>query len=103
MTYEQLRARTLLYVEQRAAAYRQGITALARRKEPMPGIADAALADLARFCRAHGTCFGETDRDTYVLIGRKQVFDRITEHLHLSPERLLELYSGHTPPTIEDE
>ena len=89
--------RTIEYLRQRKRSYQQGLPALMAKGTPTPA-ADVMLADLARFCRAVGSCFGTTDRDTYVLIGRKQVWDRITEHLHLSDQRLLELYSSHKPP-----
>jgi hypothetical protein len=99
MSWEDLTARTLLYLEQRSASYKQSLGALLKRKKPVTGVAEPMLADLARFCRAHGTCFGATDRDTYVLIGRKQVFDRITEHLRLTPQQLLVAYHSFKPPT----
>jgi hypothetical protein len=94
-------AAVLEFLRQRKASYIFGRPALIRKEQPTPQ-ADMMLADLARFCRAHGSCFGATDRDTYVLIGRKQVWDRLTEHLHLSEAQLLDLYSSHKPPTKED-
>jgi hypothetical protein len=103
MSYETLVKRTVLFLEQRANSYKQCLVGLLHRRKPAAGAADYMLADLARFCRGHGSCFGATDRDTYVLIGRKQVFDRITEHLHLTPERLLELSMGHKAPTLEED
>lgn len=94
-------AAILEFLRQRKASYTFGRPALIRKEQPTP-LADMMLADLARFCRARGSCFGATDRDTYVLIGRKQVWDRMTEHLHLSEAQLLDLYSSHKPPTKED-
>lgn len=94
--------RVIEYLIQRKSSYFFGLPALLRRLSPTPQ-ADMMLADLARFCRAHGTCFGKTERDTYVLIGRKQVFDRLTEHLHLPPERLAELYFMYRPLEKDDE
>ncbi len=54
----------------------------------------AVLADLMPFCRARETCVVPGDRDrTYVLEGRREVYLRIRDHLDLTPEQLLELYS----------
>ena len=53
------------------------------------------LIDLARFCRANETCVVKGDRDSgLVLEGRREVWLRIQQHLGLTPEQLLALYSG---------
>ena len=51
------------------------------------------LADLARFCRADRSCFHTDSRVHAVLEGRREVWLRITQHLNLSEEELLRLYS----------
>lgn len=100
--FRTLRERTVEYLIARKHSYFMGLRALLVGKEPTLAF-DMALADLARFCRATSDTIGETNRDTYILIGRRQVWLRITEHLHLTPERLLELYSSHRPPQEEVE
>lgn len=59
------------------------------------------LIDLARFCRANETCIIPGDRDrSLVLEGRREVFLRVQQHLHLSSEQMMALYQGqaiHTP------
>ena len=58
----------------------------------------AVLADLATFCRARETCVIPGDRDrTYVLEGRREVYLRIRDHLDLTAEQLVEIY---TTPAI---
>lgn len=52
------------------------------------------LADLAKFCRAADTCFDADPRLHALAEGRREVWLRITRHLHLSPEELMEIYSG---------
>lgn len=55
---------------------------------------DAVLADLAVFCRANETCVVPGDRDrTYVLEGRREVYLRITAHLNLPIEKLVEHFT----------
>lgn len=103
MSYPDLVKRTVLFLEQRAVSFRNCLGPLLKKRDPGIVQAGPMLADLIKFCRGHGSCFGKTDRDTYVLIGRKQVLDRIIEHLYLTPEQLLELYMGHKPPTLEDD
>lgn len=49
------------------------------------------LADLARFCRAHESTFHPDARVHAQMEGRREVWLRITEHLGLSPEELLNL------------
>ena len=53
------------------------------------------LMDLAPFCRAMETTVVFGDRDKMLIAeGRRQVFIRITQHLHLSAEELYALYDG---------
>ena len=52
------------------------------------------LKDLAKFCRAHTSVFHESQRATDVQIGRKEVWERIVHHMHMSPESLWDLYDG---------
>lgn len=54
----------------------------------------AVLADLARFCRADRTAFHADPRVHAALEGRREVWLRITQHLNLSSEELLELYGA---------
>ncbi|MGD9878909.1 MAG: hypothetical protein AB7F22_07880 [Reyranella sp.] len=62
----------------------------------------AVLKDLARFCRANeSTLVVGNDQLTYALIGRREVWLRITEHLRLSPEQLTDLYYGPTEGTVK--
>lgn len=55
-----------------------------------------ALTDLAHFCRAFGyeAVPGDHDR-TMILVGRREAFWRIMEHLHLEPEQLIQLYKSN--------
>lgn len=54
----------------------------------------AVLIDLAKFCRANETCFHEDPRLHAALEGRREVWLRIQQHLHLSSDQLATLYSG---------
>ena len=54
------------------------------------------MEDLAKFCRANESCVVPGDSDkTLVLEGRREVWLRIQQHLHLTPEQLMQLYSGN--------
>lgn len=56
------------------------------------------LADLAKFCRANESCVVPGDRDRSLLLaGRHEVWLRIMQHLHYTPEQLAALYSGQSP------
>ncbi len=60
------------------------------------------LMDLAIYCRANETCVVPGDRDrTNVLEGRREVWLRIQQHLHLSSEELYFLYGGKQLPMKE--
>lgn len=56
------------------------------------------LADLAHFCRAHGTTFHQDQRIHAMLEGRREVWLRIQEYLELDME---EIYSLHKVKEIE--
>lgn len=66
-------------------------------------IPDEVLFDLAKFCRAHETCYNADPRIHAVLEGRREVWLRIQKFSRLSPERLLEIYVQGQAPTMEDE
>ena len=102
MTYAGLKDATVRYLDQRKRSYLFGLPALLRKQKPTP---DAAMmmADLTRFCRATTDTLGATTEGTYILIGRRQVFNRLMQHLHMTPEQLFELYSLHKPPKEEDQ
>jgi hypothetical protein len=61
------------------------------------------LMDLARFCRANETCFHEDPRLHAVLEGRREVWLRIQQHLHLSSEDLMKLYGGNQVRIVQQE
>jgi hypothetical protein len=67
---------------------------LAERKKHYQGISEAVLEDLRRFCRANETCFNADPRIHAALEGRREVWLRIQQHLDLTPDQLLKLYSG---------
>lgn len=49
------------------------------------------LADLARFCRATRSTFHENDRAHVLAEGRREVWLRISNHLHLTQDELFRL------------
>lgn len=55
---------------------------------------NAVLADLAKFCRAAESTFHDDPRKHAVLEGRREVFIRIADHLHLTTEQIYALYQG---------
>lgn len=70
----------------RKRCYQQTFTTMAGQE---------TFKDLATFCRARETCV--VPGDTYmtgVLEGRREVFLRIQEHMMLTPEQLMTLYTG---------
>lgn len=54
------------------------------------------LMDLARFCFANRNTIGNTVEQTYVAIGRREVWLYIQERLTLTPEQLTDLYVSTT-------
>jgi hypothetical protein len=63
------------------------------------------LADLAKFCRANETCVVPGDqRLTDVLEGRREVWLRIQNHIHLTDDQLYLLLTGHNfNPQLADK
>ncbi len=53
----------------------------------------AVLADLARFCRADETTFDTDPRVSALLEGRREVWLRITKHLNLTPDELVQYFN----------
>ena len=56
--------------------------------------AEIVLEDLARFCRAHDSCFHSEQRVTDNLEGRREVWLRIQNNLQLSEPELWALFKG---------
>lgn len=55
------------------------------------------LEDLASFCRANESAAVPGDHDrTWALLGRQEVWLRIQQHLNLTPEQLMALYTKGT-------
>lgn len=55
-------------------------------------LAEEVLVDLARFCRAHESTFHPDPRVSAQLDGRREVWNRIQQHLRLDQDRLWKLY-----------
>lgn len=68
---------------------------------PQLGEAKIVLKDLATFCRARETVYHESEKMTYVLIGRQEVFRRIEQHLKLEPDDLYKLFDGREVTTAK--
>lgn len=62
---------------------------------------EEVLEDLAKFCRAHETCFHPDARAHAVAEGRREVWLRIERHLQLSPEQLWALHAPAPAPTAK--
>lgn len=77
-----------------AAEVSQTLDRLGQRKAAYQGIPQDVLDDLAGFCRAERTCWAADARLHALLEGRREVYLRIKEHLELTPEQLLSLYSN---------
>ena len=55
----------------------------------------AVLRDLAPFCRARESAAVPGERDkTMILVGRREVWIRIQQHLQLTDAQLLAIYGG---------
>jgi hypothetical protein len=78
--------RTVEFLNKRKLAYGQVF-----RSDSLAN--QVVMADLAKFCRATEPTFHTDPRIHARLEGRREVFLRITEHLHLSSEELFNLYS----------
>jgi hypothetical protein len=86
--------RALDWLRQRKRAYTLALTSPAGQE---------VLIDLAKFCRANETCFHEDARKHAVLEGRREVWLRVQQHLHLTTDQLMALYSGQGfNPDTED-
>ena len=59
--------------------------------------AQLVLKDLMKFCRAMESTYAPDPRDAARLDGRREVFLRISQHLHLSHDQLWALVG--VPPT----
>ena len=57
-------------------------------------VAKEVLRDLSRFCRANVSTFHENDRAHCLAEGRREVWLRIANHLHLTPDELYRLTVG---------
>lgn len=55
--------------------------------------AKIVLLDLAKYCRAHQSTFDADPRKHAVMEGRREVFLRIQQHIHLTDEQLIDLHS----------
>lgn len=74
---------------------RQGhVTTLEQRQKAYQAIPPDALIDLAEFCRANESCFHTDPRAHAALEGRREVWLRIQEHIHLTPAQLMALRLG---------
>ena len=75
----------LLFFTERKTAYQLTFSSPAGK---------AVLDDLKVFCRGRETCVVPGNRDaTYVLEGRRETYLRIQDHLELTAEQLIKLYS----------
>ena len=64
------------------------------RKASYMGIGPDALLDLAEFCRANESCYHSDPRDHARMEGRREVWLRVRDHLHLTEAQLVMLYQG---------
>jgi hypothetical protein len=55
---------------------------------------DLVLQDLAKFCRAHVSTFHVEPAMSDRLDGRREVWLRISHHLHLTDEQLWDIYGN---------
>ena len=64
------------------------------RKRGYLGIPQEVLDDLRGFCRADRSCWDPDPRLHAAMEGRREVWLRIQQHMELTEEELLRLYSG---------
>jgi len=50
------------------------------------------LKDLAKFCRAHGSCYHKDPKMSAMLEGRREVWLRIQEYLRLTEDDIYKLH-----------
>lgn len=60
------------------------------------------LRDLAKFCRARQSTFHPDARVSAVMEGRREVWLRIAEHLHLSEDELYNRYAAPAIPAVKE-
>lgn len=70
------------------------MTSLEQRQAAYRAMVPEVLLDLAEFCRANESCYHEDPRTHARLEGRRDVWLRIQEHLHLTPAQLMALFQG---------
>jgi hypothetical protein len=70
------------------------VITIEQRQDAFRAIPPEVLLDLAEFCRANESCFHEDARVHARLEGRRDVWRRIQEQLHLTPAQLMSLYMG---------
>jgi len=83
--------KTLNFLRRRKHAYQ--LTFGTRVHSPAQAI---VLEDLAKFCRATEDTMSADPHKTAYLAGRRSVFLRLNQHLHMSPEELLFLYGSNS-------
>ena len=83
--------RALDYLNKRTRAYKHTFNV----EEVFPRI---VMEDLAKFCRAHESTFHENHSMSDRLDGRREVFLRISNFLHLTDEQLWDLYGNKSLP-----
>jgi hypothetical protein len=69
-------------------------TTYEQRQDAYRAIPIEALLDLQEFCRANESCFDADARIHARLEGRRDVWRRIQEHIHLTPSQLMALFMG---------
>lgn len=65
--------------------------------------AEHVLADLAKFCRAGRSTFDTDPRVHALQEGRKEVWLRIAQHLHMTEDELYEVFVLGRQPTKQRE
>ena len=81
------------FVRQRQIAYKLAFSSPAGQN---------VLRDLIKFCRAKTTCFDADARVHAALEGRREVWNRIADHMNLTTEEIYELASGYTLSRAQD-
>ncbi len=69
-------------------------TTLELRQAAYAQIPAEVLIDLAEFCRANESTFDADPRTHALLEGRREVWLRIQQVLHLTPAQLMDLFQG---------
>lgn len=64
---------------------------------------DRVLKDLAKFCRAHTSTFHPDHAVSDRLDGRREVWLRLQNQLHMTDDQLWELYGNRNLPTDSDK